>query len=192
MAKRISESKRIAITEYYRDNMVTVIATAKKFGVTPNSVLRFVKEQEIQVDSQRNRRGKTAWNKGGTKETDNRIAAYAKTKSKSYKLDGYRMVWCDELQKSVREHHYMWFKNTGIWPNTKKGEQIHHIDNNKLNNEIENLHLTTISKHSAIHKLYEQIAVDLIKAGYISFNKDTETLNTEKLWEALNNEKLGL
>ena len=136
-------------------------------------------------DRQRSKRGRTPWNKGETKKTNKSLLQGARNSAKVHYLDGYRMVWCEELEKVVREHHYVWFKNTGHWPLTKEGEQVHHVDGERLNNVFGNLCLTNVSEHTQIHKKYEQVAMSLLKAGYITFNKDSKELETEELWRIL-------
>ncbi len=49
----------------------------------------------------------------------------------------------------VLEHRYVWEKHNGQIP---KGYQIHHIDEDKLNNKIENLQLMKNSEHQKLHK----------------------------------------
>ena len=50
--------------------------------------------------------------------------------------------------KRYRLHRYIYQKYYGEIP---KGYDIHHIDHNKDNNEIENLQLLTSTKHKSIH-----------------------------------------
>jgi hypothetical protein len=47
-------------------------------------------------------------------------------------------------------HNYIYESKYGVIPN---GFEIHHIDFNKLNNEISNLQLVTPSEHTKIHSL---------------------------------------
>lgn len=54
--------------------------------------------------------------------------------------------------------------------NLIKGEIIHHIDCNKLNNNIENLHLCSRSEHGNLHKNLEKQAALLINRGLIKFH----------------------
>ena len=68
--------------------------------------------------------------------------------------DGYKFrkdkktgYWlCSTLRK--RLHIYIYEKYNGAIP---KGMQVHHIDHNKDNNEIENLMLVTRKEHDKIH-----------------------------------------
>jgi len=48
--------------------------------------------------------------------------------------------------------HYVWFLNTGHWPDWNKQEVIHHIDGNILNDDFKNLELMTIAEHTSFHK----------------------------------------
>lgn len=47
-------------------------------------------------------------------------------------------------------HNYIYEKSKGLIP---KGYEIHHIDFNKLNNDISNLQLVTPSEHTKIHSI---------------------------------------
>lgn len=70
--------------------------------------------------------------------------------------DGYKFrkdkktgYWlCSTLHK--RLHIYIYEKYNGKIP---KGYQVHHIDHNKDNNEIDNLKLLTRKEHNIIHNL---------------------------------------
>lgn len=55
-----------------------------------------------------------------------------------------------------------------------KGEIIHHIDGNKCNNTLENLVLCPNNQyHSLIHCSLEIVAMEYVRAGWISYDKDT-------------------
>lgn len=201
MGARLQESKRQEVIDCYLNNPTfSAVDVAKSVGICAQMVRRLLALAGIRLDRGRWNRGKaaphlkgfTAWNKGKTKHTDDIVAKYSKTKSQkgsNIRVDGYGTVWSDELKKTVRAHHYAWFKNTGHWPNTKIGEQVHHIDGNKLNNEFSNLALVLVAEHSAIHKQYEQVACELIKLGLVEFNQHNKTLDISKLWKLL--EKLN-
>lgn len=57
----------------------------------------------------------------------------------------------------------------------KKGELIHHIDGDKANPEIHNLHLFDNGQvgHQAAHNSLERCAFELFKRGLITFNRNT-------------------
>lgn len=57
---------------------------------------------------------------------------------------------------------------------TKKNECVHHINLDKQDNNIENLLLSTNSKHQKLHGQLNEISSQLIKNGTIILNLDTE------------------
>jgi hypothetical protein len=63
--------------------------------------------------------------------------------------DGYRLVRTPHGWK--KEHHWVWFQHTGQW--CPPGYVLHHIDEDKLNNDISNLQLMTNSDHRRLHML---------------------------------------
>ena len=71
--------------------------------------------------------------------------------------NGYRIIYkpnCPYARKGkawkgfVLEHRYVWFKHHGLF---NKGCIIHHIDGNRLNNQIGNLLLMTHEEHTSLH-----------------------------------------
>lgn len=67
-------------------------------------------------------------------------------------INGNGYLMCSKNFNGVRYrklyHVYIWEKNNGFKP---KGHIIHHIDENKLNNDISNLQLVTRTEHARIH-----------------------------------------
>ena len=61
---------------------------------------------------------------------------------------GYWMGQRKDEKKLVRLHVYVWERHNGPVP---KGHQIHHIDHNPDNNEIENLQLMSKADHLKYH-----------------------------------------
>jgi hypothetical protein len=61
--------------------------------------------------------------------------------------DGY--YECTTIDRLML-HNYIWEKHNGKIP---KGYEIHHIDCNKINNNILNLQLVTPSEHTKIHAI---------------------------------------
>ena len=87
--------------------------------------------------------------------------------------DGYKFrkdkktgYWlCSTLHK--RLHIYIYEKYNG---NIPKGYEVHHIDHNKDNNEIENLQLLTKKEHNKIH--YEEMTEEEKQRRRDNLNKN--------------------
>jgi hypothetical protein len=94
--------------------------------------------------------------------------------------DGYRIIWIgphgsktDTKWDLYRKEHFVVIEKV-IGRKLKKGEVIHHIDGDKLNNNIDNLILCDSEKeHQKLHKSLRLISYELIRNGTIKFNKST-------------------
>lgn len=86
---------------------------------------------------------------------------FTETKTVQYvKYDGIRFykdgkgywlgqITCkDGVKRRIRLHIYVWEKHNGPIPD---GYEIHHIDRNKDNNEIDNLVMLSVKDHKALH-----------------------------------------
>jgi len=104
------------------------------------------------------------------------------TKGSGLTTDGY--VWI--YAKNPAHHNnqmkiHIYLMETKIGRKIKRGEVVHHIDGNKLNNCLENLQLLTISEHNKIHKHFTKDKRDdiwsksetafAIKNNYEDFSK---------------------
>lgn len=98
--------------------------------------------------------------------------------------DGYKMIKCEGSyhpsgrQLYKKEHIIVYEEHLGRKIKTQKGymgEQVHHIDGNKLNNNIDNLILCNDTReHKTIHCQLEKISYYLVEIGVIKFNKDSK------------------
>lgn len=69
-------------------------------------------------------------------------------------LPARKWVTVDGVNK--RNSHYVWFQNTGYWPDFKnKQEVVHHIDGDISNDDFSNLRLMTNADHSTFHNIGE-------------------------------------
>lgn len=94
--------------------------------------------------------------------------------------DGYIMVkikdsYLESGRQVYKRKHVLIYENfLGRKLKTKKGgggEQIHHIDGNKQNNEISNLVLCSDTKdHRLLHGSLERAAFELVRSGVIKFD----------------------
>jgi hypothetical protein len=96
---------------------------------------------------------------------------------------GYKQVIVDDYHPRKKdrkggnyifEHILVMEKKLGRF--LENYEIVHHIDKNKQNNNIENLHLfsgkdnkDSSQMHNAAHESLEQIAIDLYKSGLVEF-----------------------
>jgi hypothetical protein len=128
------------------------------------------------------RKDKTPWNKG--------IPFFALRGEKNPKYKGYsyitkrgyRYIKVSEdtdTWTSYRPEHIAVLENflgrKIIRTKNGKGEGVHHIDGNKLNNEIDNLLLYSNEKeHRLIHNQLETLTFELVQKGIIKFDKITK------------------
>jgi len=67
-------------------------------------------------------------------------------KNGTISTQGYKVIYVN--RKRVLEHRYVWEKVNGKIP---KGFQIHHINNDRLDNRIENLTIMSLEEHGRLH-----------------------------------------
>lgn len=84
--------------------------------------------------------------------------------------DGYVMVYVGPRQHR-KEHFLVMEKHLGR--SLVRGEVVHHIDTDKLNNDLGNLlHLPDESAHQKIHASLRRLAGLLIQQGLIGFDRE--------------------
>lgn len=152
-------------------------------------------------------KGNKAWNKGLNKRNDKRIENYAKKLSKTLiesgagKMEknnnwrggknfvgenGYIYIKKPEHPHSkvngyITEHRLVVEKKIKRYLQTK--ETIHHIDFNRRNNKINNLHLCkSKEEHNTIHKQnIPKLIIELYKQGFVGFRGGKYYLKKSKL-----------
>ena len=80
---------------------------------------------------------------------------------------GYRCI--HRNGRRIREHRFVVEQDLGRV--LEPTEHIHHIDGNKLNNELNNLYLTNNSEHRLIHVGMEKLVYKMLADGLLGFKK---------------------
>lgn len=128
--------------------------------------LKLWKESEGYVDyierqRERGRRSKTKFKKGHKSFTDGSNLkglqagkSHWKWNGGRYIAQGYFLIWMPEHPNSskngyIQEHRLIMEKKLGRY--LTKSEIVHHINGNKLDNNVSNLLLLTRSEHATLH-----------------------------------------
>lgn len=129
------------------------------------------------IASGKQRRGKSAWNKGKKLPNSQKGANHASWKGGSYiSSDGYRMIYVPQTKKvnsnweHYKKEHVVVIEQRLRRP-IRNGEVIHHIDGDKLNNDIDNLYITDNKHHHQIHYSLFDTCRELIHLQLIIFDK---------------------
>lgn len=83
--------------------------------------------------------------------------------------DGYKNIWIGN-RRYKKEHVLVMEKALGR--ELKQNETVHHINGDKLNNEMSNLHLVDHKKHRDAHQTLQEIGYKLVKSGLVNFDKN--------------------
>ena len=77
---------------------------------------------------------------------------------------GYHLTWTG---KRYEPTHRVLLKNSGyIIP---EGHAVHHVDGDKINNELDNLVVLSKRDHRLLHSQLENVSMQLVREGYIKF-----------------------
>lgn len=87
-------------------------------------------------------------------------------------VNGYALKWLDGERKHILEHRLVYAEANNL--NHDELNSIHHLDGNKMNNNINNLIELNESEHGALHSQLESLALKLVQDNIIIFNKITK------------------
>jgi hypothetical protein len=84
---------------------------------------------------------------------------------------GYRLVYSPGRTRKVHPYSYehVLVAEAAIGRRLNKGEHVHHIDGDKLNNSPTNLLVLTDAEHKHVHWQLGEVAFDLFRRGLIVF-----------------------
>jgi hypothetical protein len=107
------------------------------------------------------KKGIEPWNKGNRKRKA--------TKSEYVNYHGYISVNMGEEGYRLKHHLVV---EEAIKRRLTETEVVHHIDGNKLNNNLSNLYLCKdMSDHRSVHRSLELVAFELVRQGVIQFHQ---------------------
>jgi len=136
----------IVINDNFRDSKGRFIK-----GSIIGEEFRFKKGYKMSEETKQKMKGRIPYNKDKGVSTSKDVGVFIdfskfpKDKRRKGYIDsgGYRRF---KLKgKHIKEHRYIWEIHNGKIP---LGYDIHHIDNNKLNNDIKNLEMIKHGEHS--------------------------------------------
>ena len=172
------KDKEILAKKY--EELGSLQKVADYFGVSKKLILNYMKRFDIQRNQRKPKQ-----------EKPKKIDTFHKGYTISW--NGYKMIYlpihphCDG-KGYIREHILVMEKYLGRY--LTEDEIVHHIDENKLNNDINNLKLMTKYEHKCYHSSKPRKHVDLEKAkeyyqlalqeGYLEAQKELDKLEVEK------------
>lgn len=107
---------------------------------------KIIKEKYAEGTEMGFKKGNTIWR--GREHTEESKEKISKKLNKGgyTNWQGYKII--QDKRKDTREHRKIWEEHNGPIP---KGYVIHHIDEDKLNNNIDNLAIMSRSEHAKHH-----------------------------------------
>lgn len=124
--------------------------------------------------------GKPSWNKG--KKFPERSGENSPTWNGGEYIDfhGYKMKYLGNENRDRKKHGWSSYKKEHtliieeyLGRILSKGEVVHHIDGNRINNNVDNLVLLKSNKeHNKVHHSLQKIGYELYKKGFLSFDKE--------------------
>lgn len=103
----------------------------------------------------------------------------------------YCLIFNEETERNKRipYHQYIWIMNYGPIP---EGYIIHHIDQNKLNNDISNLQCITKKQHDSIHSKQKWLDPNFKeKMRQVSKNRIRTDQEKDKIREKITGHKVS-
>ncbi len=116
------------------------------------------------------RRGKTSPLKGKIFPTKRKERHISWKGGRYVSSDGYWVVYVSS--KEYKKEHILIMEES-LGRKMEIGEQVHHIDGNKLNNNLENLYVVkNNSEHKKLHQQLQRFAFSMVESGDIKFDRE--------------------
>ena len=190
---RLYQDKEWLYKKYWEDKL-SKSGIAKLCGVTFFTIYRWTKYFNIpsrprnevykgRIISKKTRqkiskgnKGKPCWNKGLTKETDERLKKQHKNRNGRFssnwkggrrKIKGYVWVWVEKTnpffkmarrKNNILEHRLVMAEHIGRC--LEDQEYVHHINGTKDDNRIENLMVVTSSQHNKLNHYFAKLWIE--------------------------------
>lgn len=137
--------------------------------------------------SAKKRCGSVPWNKG--KAGPSGPAAACWHGGEHIDHYGYKVCYVPNSSGVGRGHYekeHVLAMERFLGRNLERGEVVHHIDGDKLNNGLENLYLMENGGHTRTHQTLQHIGYQLVRAGLVYFDHETSSyMAGDKLRELL-------
>lgn len=160
---RCGDSKEVQYNNIYRcrkkhntDKDYCFQCSMKVYNTGENNS---AKKEEVRKKISENTKGKSKSFKDG----DNPRALATR-----YTNSGYLLKWVPEEKKHIQEHRLIYAQKNG--KHHSELLEIHHLNGDKLDNNINNLIELSASEHGELHSQLEKIAFSLIKKNIIFFD----------------------
>lgn len=79
---------------------------------------------------------------------------------------GYHLTWTGERYEPT---HRVLLLESGV--EIPEGHVVHHIDGDKLNNDLSNLIVCSKTEHRSLHHQLEEVSMALVRSGTIVFKE---------------------
>lgn len=160
---KIVSYKRTKTINHFRCNNCNTEFQRQRNGRPRNSNIHYCEKCESSPETVEKTR-KTRKDRASIRAGETRIG-----------WNGYKEIFVvDDLYRKGngwRREHIIVMENF-LGKKIPKGMVVHHIDNDKTNNNLSNLILCTTKEHNRLHGKIEKVVFDLYKLGIVGFDKN--------------------
>lgn len=149
----VSKSENVeAVTSLYRRTLKTIRQIAEELGTTYHNVQHTIRVNIPEAERQALKAVRYSASKAGDLNPMRGKTGEAHHNWKGQCKDGYGYLTCLHKGRRVFVHRLVMAQVLGLEPwDLPETMDIHHIDGNPMNNDLDNLALTTKVGHQTIH-----------------------------------------